>query len=85
MSLDPMLPPPRPDAWATPEEWEAYETKRAEARRAMAKVMVGLQEKCRERLHERGVPTKEKKELRAALVVGKNHLAALGFPEGVEP
>jgi hypothetical protein len=81
---DLLIPPPAPE-YPTPEEWEAYLAKRAEARRSMALVMVGLQEKCRERLHERGVPTKEKKELRAALVVGKNHLAALGFPEGVEP
>ena len=80
-----MLPPPPPPLLATPEEWAVYETKRAEARRTMALVMVELQEKCRERLHERGVSTKEKKELRASLVAGKRHLAALGFPEGVEP
>ena len=80
-----MLPPPPPPLLASVEEWEAYEAKRAEARRTMALVMVDLLEKCRERLHEPGVPAKEKKELRASMVQGKAHLAALGFPEGVEP
>ena len=82
---DPMLPLPPPPLLATVEEWEAYEAKKAEARRTMAKVMVDLLEKCRERLNQKGVPTKEKKELRSTLVAGKRHLAALGFPEGVEP
>ena len=82
---DPMLPPPPPPLLATPEEWAVYEAKRAEARRTMALVMVDLLEKCRERLHEPGVPTKEKRELKATMVSGRNHLAKLGFPEGVEP